>query len=500
MTVQTLKRIRVEGGKDSENEVQAIAQVAELLKTLKLEENTQDKEDAVNLLLHALPQNVRRSVGQKGKVPTINPLYQLPSFKAKIREAYVQKKNWSGATMELPSEAQFIGDPYPSAVLPNFLAGHHGMTGEFLSEVAKDLETEFYGRRSNDLLDFYQTNDLKTCTKPNVIALRHMLNTELRAWMEDLLDTKFTPDYMDLFSAKYNDKGTLVCHDDRLEGRRVAFILYMVDNDYSKEDGGALDLFNVDGSGSPTTISHSLIPAWNSFAFFEVSNLSFHQVAQVVGNKTRLSITGWFHGAPSAPLPLPKVPNYICEAAEPLSSGPIDSEIDLSDWINPDYLRETSQSQIESLFLDQSSVQLQNFFRKDKYALLKAALEESQRQEAIGDAATFHLVGPPQMRRYSRGITSPGIMTEFTNFLRSKAFWSYVNKLTNLNLSNGTLEMRRFVNNDYTLLLDKDQVLSTEALDVQFTCLIGTNAWDLEFGGFTSYHAGKEELLTVLPQ
>lgn len=54
---------------------------------------------------------------------------------------------------------------------------------------------------------------------------------------------------------------TLLCHDDQLEGRRVAFIYYLVPPTWSEEDGGTLDLYSTDGScmchappssGSPT--------------------------------------------------------------------------------------------------------------------------------------------------------------------------------------------------------------------------------------------------------
>lgn len=38
----------------------------------------------------------------------------------------------------------------------------------------------------------------------------------------------------------------LLCHDDELEGRRVAFILYLVPP-WESSDGGTLDLFSTDG-------------------------------------------------------------------------------------------------------------------------------------------------------------------------------------------------------------------------------------------------------------
>lgn len=38
----------------------------------------------------------------------------------------------------------------------------------------------------------------------------------------------------------------LLCHDDELEGRRIAFILYLVPP-WEKSDGGTLDLYSTDG-------------------------------------------------------------------------------------------------------------------------------------------------------------------------------------------------------------------------------------------------------------
>lgn len=37
--------------------------------------------------------------------------------------------------------------------------------------------------------------------------------------------------------ARYIDGSTLLCHDDELEGRRIAYILYLVPKDWKEEDG-----------------------------------------------------------------------------------------------------------------------------------------------------------------------------------------------------------------------------------------------------------------------
>lgn len=101
----------------------------------------------------------------------------------------------------------------------------------------------------------------------------------------------------------------LLCHDDELEGRRVAFILYLVPP-WQSSDGGTLDLYTTDsecptvfacvcvrfrarvfsyttevcisflssGNLQPQSIVKSLVPSWNTLVLFEVSPVSFHQV------------------------------------------------------------------------------------------------------------------------------------------------------------------------------------------------------------------------------
>jgi Rps23 Pro-64 3,4-dihydroxylase Tpa1-like proline 4-hydroxylase len=51
----------------------------------------------------------------------------------------------------------------------------------------------------------------------------------------------------------------------------------LVPEDWSADDGGALDLFASE-NGQPTKVSKSVVPSRNAFAFFEVSPASHHQV------------------------------------------------------------------------------------------------------------------------------------------------------------------------------------------------------------------------------
>lgn len=65
-----------------------------------------------------------------------------------------------------------------------------------------------------------------------------------------------------------------------MEGRRIAYILYLVPKDWSQEDGGTLDLYSVDENGYPQEVETSIVPVWNSLLFFEVTPLSFHRVSE----------------------------------------------------------------------------------------------------------------------------------------------------------------------------------------------------------------------------
>ena len=84
----------------------------------------------------------------------------------------------------------------------------------------------------------------------------------------------------------------LLPHDDRLERRRIAYLYYL--STLAKKDGGALALYDSKNK-KPTEIVKKIVPQFNTFAFFEVSGRSFHEVEEIVSDKQRIAISGWFH-------------------------------------------------------------------------------------------------------------------------------------------------------------------------------------------------------------
>lgn len=133
--------------------------------------------------------------------------------------------------------------------------------------------------------------------------------------------------------------GTLLCHDDRLEGRRIAFILYLTP-DWQPGYGGGLDLFGLDAEGGPGEILRTVVPAYNTLAFFRVSARSYHQVAEVTApGRERWSVTGWYHAKDTPAVDVAATPRIApalpwTRLLDTDALGPT-----LDDWLNPDYLR-----------------------------------------------------------------------------------------------------------------------------------------------------------------
>ncbi|XP_058296986.1 prolyl 3-hydroxylase OGFOD1 isoform X3 [Hylobates moloch] len=468
-------------------------------------------------------------------------------------------------------------DPFLHCVIPNFIQSQ-----DFLEGLQKELMNLDFHEKYNDLYKFQQlpshccasldsrisyknclhyvqflscqslSDDLKKRREPHISALRKILFEDFRSWLSDIskIDLEST---IDMSCAKYEFTDALLCHDDELEGRRIAFILYLVPP-WDRSLGGTLDLYSIDEHFQPKQIVKSLIPSWNKLVFFEVSPVSFHQVSEVLSEeKSRLSISGWFHG-PS----LTRPPNYF-EPPIPRSPHiPQDHEI-LYDWINPTYLDMDYQVQIQEEFEESSEILLKEFLKPEKFAKVCEALEH-------GDVE-WSSQGPPNKRFYEKAEESklPEILKECMKLFRSEALFLLLSNFTGLKLhflapseedekndkkeaeatditeegtshspsepeNNQTAissnsqqsneqtdpepeenetkkessvpmcqgELRHWKTGHYTLIHDHSK--AEFALDLILYC--GCEGWEPEYGGFTSYIAKgeDEELLTVNPE
>ena len=177
--------------------------------------------------------------------------------------------------------------PYPYLEFKNFFQL------EKIIPVVKALAEEQFHPQQADLFQFKQTGDLSATKNKVLHDFRTFLSSvEFTSYLSYITSTNLKAESIDMSGTLYEDTDYLLCHDDQLEGRKIAYFLYLSDVD--KNDGGALNLFSSK-NGIPTDAAATIIPKFNTFSFFLVSERSFHEVTEVVRDLQRIAISGWFH-------------------------------------------------------------------------------------------------------------------------------------------------------------------------------------------------------------
>ncbi|CAG8800563.1 10089_t:CDS:2, partial [Cetraspora pellucida] len=451
-----------------------------------LSSDTSDKKQKLNATLDDQPSKIIEP-SRELCVEIFNSNYTQPQFISKFRRAFRNHQDFKDPL----TNATVYGSPFPIALFPNLFAS------QFLESVKAELESEEFYHKSNDLYEFYQSEDLKLSKNPNTIKLRETIYSENFVRTISKLTGIQLDSTPDLSAHQYIRGNYLLCHDDdikddeNMHGRRVAFIIYLVDNDWAKEHGGCLDLFNTDSQGHPNQVSLSIIPKWNNMVFFELSPTSYHQVAEVLtSTKVRLSVSGWFHGNLNTRL-------SCAQYVPPILVDP--DYYNISKIVNPSYLTEKGIKHIAKVLRKEASIELQQFLQQNVYDQLIDSLKQAQWNE--------HPTGPPFIRRYhilinntsseSLDISSTSPFHQYIyNFFKSTIFTSYLAQITRYNINSVYSEIRQFQSGDYTLI--HDQALDEEGLDITFCCI--EEDWQNEWQGGTHYVAREEELLTIWPK
>jgi len=170
--------------------------------------------------------------------------------------------------------------PFPHLILGNFFKA--------IGPVARALPKEKFYEHNSDLYQFQQTDDCKNAKQPAVKAFYEFFSSkEFIKFISEITNTNLK--FIDMSGFIYDDTDYLLPHDDRLAGRKIAYILNLTKG-FTKADGGALQFFKKN------KIVKSIPPTFNTFTIFKVSPKSLHQVQEIITKKKRLSFGGWFHG------------------------------------------------------------------------------------------------------------------------------------------------------------------------------------------------------------
>ena len=159
--------------------------------------------------------------------------------------------------------------------------------------ISEALKKERFFQKESDLFKFRQTSDLKSSHNKILQEFRSFLSsTEFILFLSTITSTSLKFGKIDLSGSLYQDTDFLLCHDDMLEGRRIAFFWYL--SDLEENDGGRLNLYSSKNN-FPLKVEKQIIPQFNTFAFFLVSEKSFHAVEEMLSRKKRYTLSGWFY-------------------------------------------------------------------------------------------------------------------------------------------------------------------------------------------------------------
>lgn len=209
------------------------------------------------------------------------------SFASKIMCEWLNDNYLQIRTIDTLKKSFPTKKPFSHLVINNFLKEEKAI------QILKALSKEKFYKKESDLFKFMQTNDFIATNNKTIKKFREFFSSEeLITFMIYLTSSDLKKGKVDMAGSLYQDTDFLLCHDDRLEGRKIAYIYYLSTLD--EKEGGSLNLL-YSKNKIPTQISISITPRFNTFVFFEVSNISFHEVEEVITNKQRITINGWFY-------------------------------------------------------------------------------------------------------------------------------------------------------------------------------------------------------------
>ncbi|KAJ3294342.1 hypothetical protein HK104_003651 [Borealophlyctis nickersoniae] len=463
------------------------------------------------------------------------------------------KKDLLGPATSTTLAEQFAeSKPYLHCVIDGLI--DDGLLRKVRDEIKDALH---FTVKETDIYKVFQTGDLanldglpphELSKLTSLFTLRNALySSEFRSFLARVTGCgSLSGTKTDMSINTYMEGCHLLNHDDVIGSRRVSYILYLTDpeEEWKEEYGGALELYPVVKKGTPGVApTKSIPPKWNQFVMFTVQpGHSFHSVEEVVvDGKPRLSISGWFHVPQAGEIGY----DEEREKAEAKSSleqlqeededeggfveyessgeqvGDGTEEEDvmlgeedikyLAEWINPQYLKPTTVDQVSERFLEDSSIQLVDFLKKDVAAQIEAATREQDERDGLhlpqmpkhgtGEDDDWKAQGPPHKWRYlslqpsakpstqSPNKTTPlfaGLRTLFS----SPSFRTYLTLLTHLHPTSNRGLARRFRPGlDYTLATSSraSQILDA-TLCLAPSAASPTSLWSTdEVGGYDCY-------------
>jgi Rps23 Pro-64 3,4-dihydroxylase Tpa1-like proline 4-hydroxylase len=373
----------------------------------------------------------------------------------RIKTDILPKDVISPGIMERENEDRLVAEyaaakPYSHGLIENV----------FLPDFLRSVQTEIKDNskvtfKESDLFRVFQSIDLGNLDEsdaqtiadmPTVLQLRRVLySDQWRSFIERLcqLPVGTLSAQVDCACNCHTAGCHLLTHDDVIGTRKISYILYLTESDWTAAEGGALELYDshvaVQSSSTsddpeqehdapeeriPQSVpSSTLLPIFNNMAFFAVEpGKSFHAVQEVFGDRPRLSLQGWYHAAEApdnmeaATLQRLKTAggsqnterdfepftfsdetkaadteekSAAEEQEPPATTLSVEDQTYLAQYLHPTYLQATSIQEIRDRFEEESSVQLRNLLNDEWAAKMREAMVQPDSEEQSLRAGDF---------------------------------------------------------------------------------------------------------------
>ncbi|KAI3646074.1 hypothetical protein MP228_009002 [Amoeboaphelidium protococcarum] len=364
----------------------------------------------------------------------------------------------------------------------------------FAIQLRQALQYLEWQERSNDLYHFYQSTDFKHLDRsdPNLqplCQLHNLIKCNTKEFVKFLLDLNgisgdssddtysFKYDTLiegkfDMAAQRYDPGNYLLCHDDDIaesDGtvRKLAFVIYLVSDDYAPNGDATGESYNgklkfygnrVDQVSQrlvPVDVVQSVVyPRFNSIVMFEVGRSSFHCVDTMPSTpdtRSRYSISGWF---------------YAQQTSDPpqMTATGIFSNDSNQKLVLPAYCNDKLQSQIQDKFMNESVVQLNEFFSADAMKLLNEQMQKAALYKPIildVSRSKYHLFDPQSAAGQS--------VKSIEQYFKGDSFIEILQKLSGLQILKDTanVEYKVFCIEDYQMI-DSSKMSTGDCLDLYY--------------------------------
>jgi len=189
--------------------------------------------------------------------------------------------------VELLSENFREARPFSHIVIDNFLEEN------FFERLRKAVGKLEFEEKFSDLFFFSQTKDLDSMENEVIKEFYEFISSRKFLEFTENITLLGNFSFVDMAATLYARGNYLLPHDDTVENRKLAYMLYL--EDFKAGEGAELALYDS-LERSPVDIKKTIFPKRNRLVIFEVGNkdvVSFHEVIEVIKDKKRFTIGGW---------------------------------------------------------------------------------------------------------------------------------------------------------------------------------------------------------------